>query len=312
MEGVPFAPVSASTFAGQTDGVFYVLLAFSFALGIFLTLLIVGYAVKYRRGSKADRTGARTRNFWLEVGWTSASFAVSLAVFVWAAALYVRHYSPPVGALHVIGVGKQWMWKFQHSGGQREINTLHVPVGKPVVVELTSEDVIHSFFVPAFRVKQDAVPGMSTNVWFQATKIGTYRLFCSQFCGTEHSAMQGEIVVMEPQLFSNWLSEQPESETTAARGAKLFSALGCSGCHEGGSVHAPKLNGVYGRPVPLSNRTTVLADSRYIRDSILQPGKDIVAGYDNIMPSFAGLIDEAELADLVAYIRSLSDQGTQR
>ena len=304
--GVPFLPRSGSSFVSSTDALFFALLAFSFAIGLLLSVLVVGYAIKYRRGSKADRSGARTRNFWLEATWTSASLVVSLVLFAWGAVLYVQRYSPPADAMRVIGVGKRWMWKFQHPGGQREINALHVPVGRPVIVELTSQDVIHSFFVPAFRAKQDAVPGMSTNIWFEAIQAGTYRLFCSQFCGTEHSAMQGEVVAMEPQAFSRWLAEQPETETPASRGAALFRALGCSGCHEGGNVRAPNLQGVYGRPVPLSNRTTVLADTRYIRDSILEPSKDIVAGYDPIMPSFAGLIDEAELADLVAYVRSLS------
>jgi cytochrome c oxidase subunit 2 len=311
MEGVPFVPPSASNFAGETDALFYVLLAFSFALGTFLTVLVVGYAVKYRRGSKADRSGARARNFWLELTWTSVSLLISLGLFAWGAAIYVEHYTPPAGALHIIGIGKQWMWKFQHPGGQREINTLHVPLGKPVVVELTSQDVIHSFFVPAFRVKQDAVPGISTNTWFTATKVGSYHLFCSQFCGTSHSAMAGELVVMEPQAYAKWLNEQPESETPVARGEALFRALGCSGCHEGAEVHAPNLHGVYGRPVALANRTTVLADAKYLRDCILQPGKQLVAGYEQIMPSYTGAIDEGEIMDLVAYIRSLSDRGDQ-
>jgi cytochrome c oxidase subunit 2 len=309
MKDLPFVPPSASSFASETDALFYVLLAFSFALGLFLTILVMGYAVKYRRGSKADRRGARRRNFWLEATWTGGSLVIAFGLFAWGAALYMERYRPPAGALHIIGIGKRWMWKFQHPGGQREINALHVPLGRPVLVELTSQDVIHSFFVPAFRVKQDAVPGMSTNAWFEATKPGTYHLFCAEFCGTAHSAMAGELVVMAPQAYAEWLDTQPETDTSAMRGAALFRALGCSGCHEGGRVRAPDLHGLFGRPVPLASQSTVPADDRYIRDSILDPKKEVVAGYEPIMPTFAGSVDQADLSDLVAFIRSLSDQG---
>ena len=306
MSGIPLVPPSASSFAGSLDALFYALLAFSLALGTFLTCLVVGYAIKYRRGSPASRTGQRARNLWLEVAWTGASLIVAFALFAWGANLYMERFRPPADALHMIGIGKQWMWKFQHPGGQREIDELHVPVGRAVVIELTSEDVIHSFFVPAFRVKQDAVPGMSTNVWFKATKVGTYHLFCAEFCGTLHSGMLGQLVAMEPQDYADWLAAQPAADSPVAQGAALFRALGCSGCHEGGTVRAPDLHGIYGRPVALADSSTVIADDRYIRDSILEPKKEIAAGYDPIMPSFAGLIGQSELMDLVAFIRSLS------
>jgi cytochrome c oxidase subunit 2 len=309
MSGIAFTPEPASSFAGEMDALFYILTAFSVALGLFLTILVVGYAIKYRRGSKASRVGRRARSTWLEVAWTSASLLISFTLFAWGASLYMERYHPPPDALHIIAVGKQWMWKFQHPGGQREINDLHVPVGTPVVVELASEDVIHSFFVPAFRVKQDAVPGMSTNVWFTATRVGSYHLFCAEFCGTAHSAMQGELVAMQPEDYAAWLSAQPSTDSPVASGAALFRALGCSGCHEHGTVRAPDLHGVYGRPVPLDNASTVVADAAYIRDSILQPKKQVVAGYSPIMPSFAGLIDEPDMVDLIAYIQSLSGNG---
>jgi cytochrome c oxidase subunit 2 len=309
MEGIRFLPDSASTFAGESDLLFFVLLAFSTLLGAFLTILVVGYAIKYRRGSAAPRTGRRARNAWLEAGWTGASFVVSFGLFAWGADLFMEREEPPPGALHIIGVGKQWMWKFEHPGGQREIDELHVPVGRPVLVELASQDVIHSFFVPAFRVKQDAVPGMSTNVWFEATKPGAYHLFCAEFCGTAHSRMHGEVVALAPQDYAAWLDAQPPGESLAAEGAALFRALGCSGCHENGAVRAPDLRGLYGRPVALANDTIVLADTRYVRDSILAPKKEVAAGYAPVMPSYSGLLDESELLQLVAYIRSLSRQG---
>jgi cytochrome c oxidase subunit 2 len=201
------------------------------------------------------------------------------------------------------------MWKFEHPGGQRELNELHVPVGKPVLVELASEDVIHSFYVPAFRVKQDAVPGMSTNVWFEATRPGTYELFCAEFCGTAHSRMTGSVVAMKPEDYAAWLDSSPGGDSPAAEGAVLYRALGCSGCHENGNVRAPSLKSLFGRPVALANSSTVIADERYIRDAILQPKKEIVAGFDPIMPSFAGLISDADLDRLVTYIRSLSTPG---
>jgi cytochrome c oxidase subunit 2 len=309
MPGIPLAPVQASSFAGESDTLFYLLLAFSLGLGIFLTFIVVHYAIKYRRGSKAPRTGRRHRDMRLEFAWTGATIIVAFVIFGWGADLYMERARPPANALHIIGVGKQWMWKFQHPGGQREINDLHVPVGRPVVVELASQDVIHSFFVPAFRVKQDAVPGMSTNVWFEATRPGSYHLFCAEFCGTAHSAMGGTLVAMQPEAYAAWLNTQPNVDSPAAEGAALFRALGCSGCHENGSVRAPPLAGIYGRPVALSNSTTTIADVRYLRDSILQPNKEVAAGYDPVMPSFAGMVDESELMDLVAYIQSLGGNG---
>jgi len=309
MQGPHLIIESASTFAPESDALFYVLLAFSFVLGTFLSILIIYYAVKYRRGSSASRSGPRHRNAYLEIGWTTAATLIAFGLFAWGAELYAERVRPPPNALHILGLGKQWMWRFEHPGGQREIDELHIPTGRPVVVELASQDVIHSFFVPAFRVKQDAVPGMSTSVWFEATKPGTYQLFCAEFCGTQHSEMHGDVVAMEPERFATWLQAQPAGDDLAAAGGKLFRALGCSGCHMGSNVRAPDLTNLYGHPVALASSATVIADQRYIRDSILDPKKEVAAGYDPIMPSFAGLIGEDELQELVAYIRSLSDEG---
>jgi len=309
-DGIHLLPQSASTFAGESNALFYTLIAFSFGLGSFLAFLVSRYAIIYRRGSPAPRTGRRTRNLWLEIGWTGASTLIAFGIFTWGADLFMEREETPPNALHVIGVGKQWMWKFEHPGGQREINELHVPVDEPVVVELGSQDVIHSFFVPAFRVKQDAVPGMSTSVWFEATKPGEYNLFCAEFCGTQHSKMQGLIVAMKQADYTEWLDRQPEGHDLVAQGGNLFRALGCSGCHGGnGTVRAPDLHGVFGRPVALADGTTVPADTQYIRDSILMPKKQIAAGYAPVMPSFGGLVDEDELMQLVAYVRSLSPEG---
>jgi cytochrome c oxidase subunit 2 len=309
---VQFAPPEASSSAGSVDMLFYALLTFSFLLGLFLTGLVVGYAVKYRAGSKAKRTGERSRNLWLEVTWTTASLVIAFVFFAWGAELFVQRDRPPADALQIAGLGKQWMWEFRHPGGQREIDALHVPAGRPVVVSLASQDVIHSFFVPAFRVKQDAVPGRTTHVWFTATKPGRYHLFCAEYCGTQHSEMGGWVTVMPPEQYAAWLKGQGEGETLAASGEKLFRALGCSGCHGNSSkVRAPDLANVYGRPVALEGKQTVIADERYLRDSILNPGKEVAAGYAPVMPSFDGLIDEGELQMVIAYLKSLSPEANR-
>ncbi|MES0167625.1 cytochrome c oxidase subunit II [Mesorhizobium sp. M0027] len=307
--GIRFFPPEASSIASSIDALFYTLLASAAALGLFLTVLVVGYAVKYRVGSAADRTGARARSLPLEMTWSIASLVMAFIFFGWGAVLFVRRDHPSPDAIEIAGLGKQWMWEFRHSGGQREINELHVPVGKAVVVSLASQDVIHSFYVPAFRVKQDAVPGRTTNVWFIATEPGRYHLFCAEYCGTQHSEMGGWVTVLAPEQYASWLGSQDEGESLAASGGKLFRALGCSGCHGNSSkVRAPGLDGIFGRPVALANRQTVIADERYLRDSILVPNKEIAAGYQPVMPSFDGLVDEAELQMLMAYLKSLSFQ----
>lgn len=310
--GIPFVPQQASSIAGKVDALFYALLAFTALLGLFLTGLVVGYAIKYRAGSAAERTGKRGRSLPLEIAWTAASLAVAFVFFGWGAAIFVRREQPPADALEIAGLGKQWMWIFRHPGGQREIDELHVPAGRAVIVSLASQDVIHSFYVPAFRLKQDAVPGRTTRLWFIATQPGRYRLFCAEYCGTQHSGMGGWVTVLPPERFAAWLAAQGGSELLAESGARLFRALGCSGCHAPSSkVRAPGLEGLYGRPVALADSRTVMADDRYLRDSVLDPGKEVVAGYAPVMPSFDGLIDEADLQMLLAYLKSLSDPARQ-
>lgn len=301
-------PERASTFAGEVDHLFLALCAFTLLLGGFLTILVVSYAVRYRAGSPADRSGRRARSLPLEIAWISATVVVAFGLFIWGAAGFLDDKRLPPDALVIDGLAKQWMWKFRHPGGQGEINALHIPVGRPVVVSLSAEDVIHSFFVPAFRVKQDAVPGRTTELWFQATEPGQYHLFCAEYCGTEHSKMTGWIFAMTPQAYADWLDAQPAGESPAAEGKRLFSALGCSGCHGAGAeVRAPDLAGIWGRPVA-TDSGVVTADAAYVRDSILQPERRIAAGYAPRMPSFDGLIDEGELQSLIAYIRSMGDE----
>lgn len=307
----PFSLPEASTHAVTVDEIFYLLLVLSGATVVLVFGLILLFAVRYRRGSSAKRGPMPEflrREF--EIGWTLATLLGFLFLFWWACSADLSSLAAPAGSLEIHVVAKQWMWKTQHPSGAREINALHVPLGQPVHLLMSSQDVIHSFFVPAFRVKQDVVPGRDTDLWFQASKIGVFPLLCAEYCGTDHSVMRGKIIVMRPEDYAKWLVEQPEGDDLAHQGAKLFVSQGCSGCHAPSSnVHAPRLAGIYGRNVQLSDGRTVKADDAYIRDSILQPKRDVVAGYDAIMPSFKGLLDDGEIQSLTAYIRSLAGEG---
>lgn len=305
-------PTPASTGGADVDLLFFAMLAFALAVTAIMTSLIVFFLVAYRQSTERSREGQRRKSLALDLSWTGVAALIGLGLFFWSADIYVDRETPPDDALRITAVGKRWMWKMQHPGGQREINSLHIPVGRPVVVELASQDVIHSFYVPAFRMKQDAVPGRATRLWFEATETGRFHLFCAEYCGAEHSAMRGEIVVMEPEEYAEWLGQRPEGETLVRRGERLYTALGCSGCHEPrGSVKAPDLSGLAGRPVALSDGSVVVADRQYIQDSILLPDRAVVAGFPPIMPSYQGLIEQTEIMALVAFIESLSAEEAQ-
>lgn len=298
-----------SLHAREVDVLFLSLLAFSVALTAIMGFLIIRFLVRYRKGSTVSRANRESHDARLDFTWTGAAILIALGLFAWSARLYIDRNRPPGNALQITAVGKQWMWKVQHPGGQREIDSLHVPAGRPVSIELASEDVIHSFYIPAFRIKQDAVPGRATRMWFTANQTGTFPLYCAEYCGTEHSGMRGEVVVMEPQEYAAWLDRQPKGETLIERGERLFTSLGCSGCHlPGGPVDAPQLSGLYLRPVGLSDGRVVIADRQYIWDSIMQPKRDVVAGFKPVMPEYGGLIEETEVMALVAYIENLSEE----
>lgn len=307
MTAFPLYPGSASTQAQQTDTIFLSLMIFSGLIVLLVFGLIVGFAFRYRNGSRAPRG---TLPEWMErdfeIGWTAATLFLALFIAWFTAASSLGSLAPNKQAMQIHVVAKQWMWKTQHPNGAREINALHVPIDEPVTLVMTSEDVIHSFFVPQFRIKQDVLPGRYTQTWFQATKPGTYHLFCTQLCGTEHARMVGEVIAMPQADYARWSAAQPQADDIAKEGESLFRSLGCSGCHAlSSTVHAPSLIGLYNSPVHLSDGRTVVADDAYIRDSILQPGRDVVDGYPNIMPSFSGLIGDDEILRLTAYIRSL-------
>jgi cytochrome c oxidase subunit 2 len=299
---------SASTAAGGSDLLFLTLLGLCGVLVLVLTGVLIIFAVKYRQGSPADRSRPPSNALGLEIAWTVTPLLIFIGIFVWAGSQYVRMHQIPDDALAVYAVGKQWMWTLQHRNGRREIDELHVPLGVPVKLVMTSQDVIHSFFVPAFRLKQDVVPGRYTSLWFKATQLGDFHLFCSEFCGSQHSAMIGRVVVMEPAAFARWLDAGPQVPGLAQQGFALFRERGCSGCHAARStVHAPLLDGLLGKRVHLEDGRTLVADENYVRDSILAPDKDIVAGFAPVMPSYAGQLSEEQIEALIAYLRSTGD-----
>ncbi|HEY8125516.1 MAG TPA: cytochrome c oxidase subunit II [Methylocystis sp.] len=308
---------SATLEGREVDLLLLALLLVSCAVLALVFGLILLYMVRYRAGSGVHR-GARSDQAWrFEIGWTAATLAVFFGLFIWGGDLYVRLFQPPADALQIYVVGKQWMWKVEHQGGQREINALHVPINRPIQLVMTSEDVIHDFSVPAFRIKHDVLPGRYETLWFQIDRTGAFELFCTQLCGVGHYTMTGEVVAMSQPDFEKWLASGAASEgheDMAAAGKELFTAHGCSGCHgEGGvggspettGVQAPALAGLYGHSVKLQTGATVTADDKFIRDCILTPDKTPVAGYPQIMPSFSGQISEEKVLRLIAYIKSL-------
>jgi cytochrome c oxidase subunit II len=304
---IPFWPRTAAINGDVVNGIYIGELAIAALILTTVVGLMLSFCLRYRRGSSASRANPIQKTWEWEIGWTSATLGLFLALFVWGAAAYVWLYDSPRGDLEIYVVGKQWMWKMEYPGGQREIDSLHVPVDKTVRLVLASQDVIHSFFIPAFRIKHDVVPGQYETIWFKATKTGEYKIECSEYCGTQHAHMLGTVVVMEPTAYARWLKEQGIKESLAAQGGALFRQYGCSGCHgDNSTVHAPSLNGLYGGLVHLQDGSTVTADERYLRDSILLPKSQVVAGYPPIMPSFAGQIGEDDLLKLIAYIQSLS------
>ena len=300
-------PPAISAYAGEVDVVLAGFLALVTLLVLPVFFLLVYFAIKYRRGSPADRTHRVDRSPGLEISWALVPLRLSLIFFVWAALLYCRERTPPDGSLEIDVLARQWMWKAQHPGGQWEIDTLHVPTGQAVRLNMTSLDVIHSLYLPALRLKQDVLPGRTTTLWFRADRAGEYHLLCAEFCGTGHSVMRSRIVVQEPAAYSAWLEEADTDLTLAEQGKVLFRRYGCSGCHENSDVvRAPSLAGVYGGPVPLASGRVIVADDAYVRDSILLPERDVVAGYAPIMPSFADRLGEGDLVRLVAYVKSLA------
>jgi cytochrome c oxidase subunit 2 len=304
--GTPLFPEAASTLATRVDALLFYLLAIAIFFSLLIAGLIVYYAVRFKRRS-AEEVGTRIHGgMALELTWTFIPLVIVMTIFVWGASVYFAMARPPDETLNIYVVGKQWMWKFQHLDGQREINELHVPVGRPVKLIMTSEDVIHDVFVPAFRVKADVIPGRYTNIWFNPTKPGRYHLFCAEYCGTRHSGMVGEVVVMDPTEYQTWLSGGGPEGSLAEGGAKLFASLACNTCHRPDAQgRGPVLDGLFGKTVTLQSGESVTVDEAYVRESILNPSAKITAGFQPIMPTFQGLVTEEQLLELIEYVKSL-------
>ncbi len=310
---VPFFPEQASTFAWQVDYLYFYLIGISVFFTVGIVAAIFYFAIKYRETEKFATPHQIHGSIPLELFWSFVPFVISMTVFLGGAWVYWVQYQIPTDTMEVYVVGKQWMWKIQHPSGQREINELHVPVGRKVKLTMTTEDVLHDFFIPAFRTKVDVVPGRYTTMWFEANTPGKYRLFCAEYCGLNHSGMGGWIYVLEQKDYDNWLAGNVSDQTPVQAGEDLFTnKLGCASCHAGGpSQRGAKLEGIFNKEVKLANGQTVVADEEYIRNSILNPGGQVVEGYQPIMPTFKGQVSEEQLLSLVAYIKSLSgDTGT--
>ena len=292
--------------AARVDTLYFFLLALSAFFALLIAGLIVYYAVKYRRRS-ADSVGVHIHGgLILELTWTIVPLLITMVIFVWSASVYFAMATPPEDTLNIYVVGKQWMWKFQHLDGQREINELHVPVGRNVKLITTSEDVIHDLFVPAFRMKADVLPGRYVNIWFHATTPGRYHLFCAEYCGTRHSGMIGEVIVMQANVYQAWLSGGASEGSLASAGEKLFADLACNTCHRPDSGgRGPVLNGLFGQTITTDAGEMVVVDEAYIRESILNPSAKISAGYQPIMPTFQGLVSEEGLLELIEYVKAL-------
>ncbi len=310
MWNFPLLPEQASAYAAKVDPLFYALAVFvlTFTMGVTTVFIVLG--VRYRKRRGVHRKSVHVENMLIELVWSAIPVVIAIAIFAWGAVLYYDHGKAPGDTIDINVIGKQWMWKIQHPNGLREVNELHVPKGRPVKLIMTSQDVIHSFYVPAFRKKQDVLPARYTSLWFEATKVGEYPLFCAEYCGTEHSLMGGTVYVMEPSDYEEWLGGGP-ALTPAAEGEAIFQKMGCATCHDAGdSSRGPSLNGLYGKDVKLRGGGTIPANDEYLRRSIMEPTADVVVGYTPLMPAFKTQFNEDDILSLLAYIKSLGG-GTQ-
>ena len=309
LSGFQLFPTQASTLAPEIDSLYFGVLAITAFFALLVVALVAYFALKYR-DQTGDSIGAPiAESVLLELGWSLIPFFIFIGIFVWASIVFFHIVRAPDQTLEIYSTGKRWMWRFQHVDGQREINELHVPLGRPVRVVFTSEDVLHDLFIPAFRVKADAVPGRYSAIWFTATKTGEYHLFCAEYCGTRHSGMIGTVFVMEPTDYQTWLSAGGATAgggNMVQQGQQLFTQLACVTCHlPDGSGRGPSLVGVFGSTVTLDSGTKVVADETYLRESILASQAKTVAGYQQLMPAFQGLVNEDGAAGLIEYIKSL-------
>ena len=298
-------PAEASGISPYVDELYFFLLLMTIVGTTLVAIIVFGFSIRYRREKNPVATQIEGSTL-LEATWTIIPLAIFLLVFVWGALLYFRIYDPPANAMNIYVVGKQWMWKAEHPGGQHEINALHVPTGQDVQLTMISQDVFHSFSIPDFRVKREVIPGRYTTVWFRATQTGTYHIFCTQYCGTQHSGMIGEVTVLTPDDYKKWLQESTSGMSLAQNGERLFASMGCNACHSGNAAaRGPNLAGVYGSKLTLSGGGQVLVNDAYLRDAILNPSQHVTSGFAPIMPTYQGQISEDGLIDLVEYIKNM-------
>ncbi|HEX5411597.1 MAG TPA: cytochrome c oxidase subunit II [Terriglobia bacterium] len=304
----PLFPEQASTVAPAVDNLFWFMTAVSIFFSALIFLLIFYFAIKYRRRSPDEPPPKNQviNNIPLEVTWTVIPMILVAIMYFWGADLFVRNAQPPANATEVFVIGKQWMWHVEHTNGKREINSLHIPLGVPIKLTMTSQDVIHDFFVPAFRVKNDVLPNRYTTEWFEATKVGKYHFFCNQYCGMGHSLMGGWVYVMTAEDYQKWLNSGVSGVTMSEQGETLYHQYGCITCH--GTGKGPAFADLYGKTVKLSDGQSVVANDAYIRESILYPSEQIVNGYPAIMPTFKGQVSEEQVLQLTAYIKSLGSK----
>lgn len=299
-------PEKASTFADQVDPLFWALTLFVGLCFIGVLAVWIYFGVRYRKQEGEDRKSIHTENMALEIKVSIILMIIAMGIFAWGTKLYFVYATAPENTLDINVIGKRWMWKIQHPNGKREVNELHVPLGQPVKLTMTSQDVIHSFYVPAFRVKQDVLPARYTTLWFEANKIGIYKLFCAEYCGTQHSTMGGTVYVMKPAEYEEWLGGGA-ALTPLEAGAALFSRMGCAACHDAGNLsRGPKLQGIFGSEVTLRGGDKITVDEEYLRESILNPTAKIVNGYAPLMPTFAAQLKDDDVLNLIAYLKSLS------
>jgi cytochrome c oxidase subunit 2 len=307
--GFPLFPEQASTLASRVDNLYLFIVAVTAFFGVLVSVLVVYFAAKYRTDDPMKIGARMTGSIPLELAWSIIPFVISMVIFLWSADVYFDLYRPPDQTLEVYSTGKRWMWRFQHLDGQSEINELHVPVGRAVKVTFTSEDVLHSLYMPAFRTKADAIPGRYSSIWFTATRVGEFPIRCAEYCGTRHSGMIGKVVVMEPKDYQTWLGGG-SAGSLSARGERLFNDLACNTCHQNdGSGRGPSLVNKYGTEEQLAGGDRVPVNESYVRESILNPQMQIAAGYQPLMPTFQGLVDEAGVLALVEYVKTLASQG---
>ncbi len=310
MNSLDLLPPTASVYAAELNDFFWVMVAVCGFVAVAIAIFILYCAVKYHRKDPDELPLQISGNNRMEWTWTIVPAIIFMGMFGWGAKTYFDVEEPPPDTIDIYVVAKQWMWKIEHPNGIREINTLHIPVGRPVRLTMISEDVIHDFFVPAFRTKQDVLPNRYMTIWFTATKPGKYHLFCAEYCGTKHSGMIGWVYAMNPHDYQVWLQQGAGEGSLASTGEKLFHQFGCANCHHySGHGPGPDLHGLYGTTVQLSTGIRRRADDTYIRECILGNKGGPVVGFTGIMPNFQGQINEEQLLALVSYIKSMGPEA---